>query len=89
MKRAVIRLPSEIVDRLDQLAEELNTSFPGKRFSRSSVVRVVLSRGFGAFAATPGHLPGDLGSEPIKRGRKARGPLLVGALAIEAFSGEK
>jgi predicted transcriptional regulator len=51
VKRAVIRLPSEIVDRLDQLAEELNTAFPGKRFSRSSVVRLVLSRGVGAFVA--------------------------------------
>lgn len=89
MKRAIIRLPSEIVDRLDQLAQELNSSFPGKRFSRASVVRVVLSRGFGAFAESREKLPSDLGSEPIKRGRKARGPLLVGALAIDAFSSEK
>jgi hypothetical protein len=89
VKRAVIRLPSEIVDRLDQLAEELTASVPGKRFSRASVVRVLLSRGFGAFAANREQLTSDLGSEPIKRGRKARGPLLVGALAIEAFSREK
>ncbi|MEP7121478.1 MAG: hypothetical protein ABJE95_11230 [Byssovorax sp.] len=89
MKRAVIRLPTEIVDRLDQLAEELSASLPGKHFSRASVVRVLLSRGFGALPESREQLTSDLGCEPVKRGRKARGPLLVGALAIEAFSREK
>jgi predicted transcriptional regulator len=89
VKRAVIRLPSEIVDRLDQLAEELTASWPGKKFSRASVIRVLLSRGFGAVAADREHLASDLEGEPIKRGRKARGATLVGALAIAAFSREK
>ncbi len=89
MKRAVIHLPSEIVDRLDQLAEELTASVPGKKFSRASVVRVLLSRGFGVIAANRDQLTSDLEGEPLRRGRKARGALLVGALAIEAFSREK
>ncbi len=89
MKRAVIRLPSEIVDRLDRLAEELTASSPGQKFSRASVVRVLLSRGFGAVDADREHLTSALVGEPRKRGRKARAPLLVGALAIAALSREK
>ena len=89
MKRAVIRLPSEIVDRLDQLAGELSASMPGKKFSRASVVRVLLSRGFGVLAADPEQLTSALEGEPIKRGRKARGDLLVGVLAITSLSREK
>jgi hypothetical protein len=89
VKRAVIRLPSEIVDRLDQLAGELSASMPGKKFSRASVVRVLLSRGFGALEADPDELTSALGGEPLKRGRKARGDLLVGVLAIATLSSEK
>jgi hypothetical protein len=77
MKRAVIRLPSEIVDRLDLLAEELNAAVPGKKFSRASVVRVLLARGFGAVAADREQLGGHLAGEPVKRGRKARSPALA------------
>lgn len=76
MKRAVIRLPSEIVERLDQLAEELTASVPGKKFSRASVVRVLLARGFVAVAADRAEPSGgDLAGEPVKRGRKARSPV--------------
>jgi hypothetical protein len=89
VKRAVIRLPSEIVDRLDRLAEELTASSPGKKFSRASVVRVLLSRGFGAVEADREQLTSGLVGEPLKRGRKARVPLLAGALAIVALSREK
>lgn len=89
MKRAVIRLPSEIVDRLDQLAEELTASQPGKKFSRASVVRVLIARGFGAVAADREQLVSALEGEPIKRGRKARGAALSGALAIAALSREE
>ncbi len=89
MKRAVIRLPSEIVDRLDHLAGELSAAMPGKKFSRASVVRVLLSRGFGVLAADPEQLTSALGGEPMKRGRKARGDLLVGVLAVGSLSGEK
>jgi hypothetical protein len=76
VKRAIIRLPSEFVDRLDRLAEELTASSPGKKFSRASVVRVLLARGFGAIAADHRQLSGDLEGEPVKRGRKARGAAL-------------
>ena len=89
MKRAVIRLPSEIVDRIDHLAGELSASMPGKKFSRASVVRVLLSRGFGALAADPEELTSALEGEPMKRGRKARGELLVGVLAVASLSREK
>lgn len=89
MKRAVIRLPSEIVERLDLLASELSASMPGKKFSRASVVRVLLARGFGALAADPDELTSALGGEPIKRGRKARDGMLVGVLAIASLSSEK
>ncbi len=89
VKRAVIRLPSEIVDRLDRLAEELTASVPGKKFSRASVVRVLLARGFCAVAADREQLNGDLEGEPVKRGRKARSPLVAGALAIAALSREE
>ena len=89
VKRAVIRLPSEIVERLDRLAEELSASVPGKKFSRASVVRVLLARGFGALAADRAQLGGDLAGEPVKRGRKARSPLVAGALAIAALSREE
>lgn len=89
MKRAVIRLPSEFVDRLDQLASELSASMPGKKFSRASVVRVLLSRGFGALAADPDELTSALGGEPRKPGRRARDDLLVGVLAVASLSSEK
>jgi hypothetical protein len=89
VKRAIIRLPSEIVDRLDRLAEELSASLPGKKFSRASVVRVLIFRGFGAVEADRGQLTSGLEGEPLKRGRKARGALIAGALAIAALSREK
>jgi hypothetical protein len=89
VKRAVVRWPSEIVDRLDRLAEELSASLPGKKFSRASVVRVLLARGFGAIAADRGQPGCDLAGEPVKRGRKARSPSPAGGLAIAARSREK
>ncbi len=45
MKRAVIRLPSEVVDRLDRLAEELRAAHPEQSYSRASVVRALISSG--------------------------------------------
>ena len=51
VKRAVIRLPSEVVERLDRLAGELRASHPESRFSRASVVRALVSTGL-AFAET-------------------------------------
>ena len=45
MKRAVIRLPSEVVARLDRLAEELRVAHPDESYSRASVVRALISSG--------------------------------------------
>jgi predicted transcriptional regulator len=45
MKRAVIRLPSEVVDHLDRLAEELRLAHPENSYSRASVVRAMISSG--------------------------------------------
>jgi predicted transcriptional regulator len=45
MKRAVIRLPSEVVDRLDRLAAELRAAHPEESYSRASVVRALISSG--------------------------------------------
>jgi hypothetical protein len=45
MKRAVIRLPNEIVERLDRLAEELRIAHPEESYSRASVVRALVSSG--------------------------------------------
>ncbi len=52
VKRAVIRLPSEIVDRLDRLAEELRAAHPDESYSRASVVRALISSGL---ILTEGH----------------------------------
>jgi hypothetical protein len=45
MKRAVIRLPHEVVDRLDRLAEELRIAHPDESYSRASVVRALVRSG--------------------------------------------
>ena len=71
VKRAVIRLPGDVVDRLDQLAEELNADAAAPRFSRSAIVRALLVRGLRAIEADGGTLRGALG-EPARRGRKPR-----------------
>jgi hypothetical protein len=52
MKRAVVRLPSEIIERLDRLAARLRAAHPGggrgrggggRSCSRANVVRVLLA----------------------------------------------
>jgi hypothetical protein len=45
VKRAVIRLPIEVVDRLDRLAVELRAAHPGELYSRASVMRALISSG--------------------------------------------
>ena len=54
MKRAVIRLPSEVVDRLDRLAEELRLAHPEERYSRASVVRALISSGLRTMGGAQG-----------------------------------
>ena len=53
MKRAVIRLPSEVVERLDRLAAELHAADPALRLSRAAVVRALLATGLRALEADP------------------------------------
>jgi hypothetical protein len=45
VKRAVIRLPTDLVERLDLLAEELRVAHPEETYSRASVVRALLVSG--------------------------------------------
>jgi hypothetical protein len=45
VKRAVIRLPREVVDRLDHLTEEMRVAHPDESYSRASVVRALISSG--------------------------------------------
>jgi hypothetical protein len=43
VKRAVVRLPSEIVNRLDQLAARFRAANPGRSCSRAAVVRALIA----------------------------------------------
>jgi hypothetical protein len=73
VKRAVIRLPSEILGRLDQLAEQLNSACPGRRFSRASVARILLTMGFCRLDMEGGRVGSIiLEGEPRARGRRPR-----------------
>ena len=45
MKRAVIRLPPEVVVRLDRLVAEMRAAHPGDACSRASVVRALIASG--------------------------------------------
>ncbi len=54
MKRAVIRLPNEIVERLDHLADELRAAHPEESYSRASVVRALISGGLALAETTEG-----------------------------------
>lgn len=60
MKRAVIRLPKEVVERLDKLAEALSLAHPERRFSRAAAVRVVLAKGLALIEAAGGKVDGAL-----------------------------
>ncbi len=45
MKRAVVRLPNEILERLDRVAAELRAAHPEESYSRASVVRALIFGG--------------------------------------------
>lgn len=45
MQRAVIRLPSEIVRRLDLLTQKLRSARPARAVSRAAVVRALIAAG--------------------------------------------
>jgi hypothetical protein len=81
VKRAVIRLPSEVLGRLDQLAEQLNAACPGRRFSRAAVARILLTRGLCGVDVEGGVeggriggilLEGEMEGKPRARGRRSR-----------------
>jgi hypothetical protein len=40
----VVRLPSALVQRVDQFAEHMRAELPGTRFARAEAVRVLLTR---------------------------------------------
>jgi predicted transcriptional regulator len=45
VRRTVIRLPSEVVEHLDRLADELRAAHPKRSFSRASLMRALVSAG--------------------------------------------
>jgi len=69
VKRAVIRLPSEVVDRLDRLAEELRAAHPKESFSRASVVRALIFSGL-TLAEAPGEGLLDMGRRAARTVRR-------------------
>jgi hypothetical protein len=40
----VVRLPGDLVSRVDQFAERMRAELPGTRFARAEAVRVLLTR---------------------------------------------
>lgn len=79
VKRAVIRLPVEILARLDQLVARLSEARPGRRFSRSSVARALLSTGLGLVETRGARFGGvvvgrgvDLARTEVARRRRKR-----------------
>jgi hypothetical protein len=48
VKRAVVRLPERLLDRLDVLTRELRALHPRRRFSRAAVARALIASGLTA-----------------------------------------
>lgn len=51
MKRAVVRLPTDTVERIDELARKLRSTHPTRRYSRAAVVRALLMSALDAVEA--------------------------------------
>ena len=47
-EQLVVRLPSDLVDRIDARAEELREAMPGAKLSRADIVRVLLTQALDA-----------------------------------------
>jgi len=62
VKRAVVRLPSEIVERLDMIAQKLCTASPDRAVSRAAVVRALIAAGLEVAEADPARLAPGAGS---------------------------
>ena len=70
MQRAVIRLPVEVVDRLDQLAAKLRAVHPGRSYSRAALVRALIAGGLAVAEAQVGleAPPPEGAAEPASSG---------------------
>lgn len=47
-QQTAFRLPTELIERLDRYADQLNREQPGTSHSRADVVRILLTRGLDA-----------------------------------------
>ncbi|MFT3764392.1 MAG: hypothetical protein QM820_02560 [Minicystis sp.] len=63
MKRAVVRLPSEVVERLDLLVQKLRARHPARSVSRAGVVRALIAGALDAAEAD-----GTAAMEPVAMG---------------------
>ena len=50
----VVRLPGDLVSRVDQFAERMRAELPGTRFARAEAVRVLLTRALDQYASKAG-----------------------------------
>ena len=82
VKRAVVRLPPEIVHRLDQLAARFRAAHPGRSCSRAAVVRALIA-GELAVVEQGGDRLEELGRRAIRPRTEKRRPS-VGAAAASA-----
>jgi metal-responsive CopG/Arc/MetJ family transcriptional regulator len=73
MKRTVIRLPAELVERLDHLGARVRAANPGRSCSRSQLVRTLITPELAAAEQDGFHeLVGRAIPARKKRDRKAR-----------------
>jgi len=56
VKRAVIRLPSEVLVRLDRLARKIQAAHPTRAVSRAAVVRALLASALDVAEADGGEI---------------------------------
>jgi predicted transcriptional regulator len=70
VKRAVIRLPVEVVERLDQLARELRVANPQRPCTRASLVRALIVGGL-AVAERAGGAEADVEADAAGAGAPA------------------
>jgi hypothetical protein len=89
MKRAVVRLPPETVNRLDLLAARFRAANPGRSCSRAAVVRALIASELDA-AEQGGDKLDEVARRAIrprterKRGRAQAGPQAATAGAVSA-----
>src|SRR5262245_5989516 len=79
MTRADIRMPEEMLDRLDRLTDELRAAHPAESISRARVARALLMWGLGALALGGGACLGfgglaPAGGDPLGPGEDGGAP---------------